>query len=83
MVSAAGSGELLFTPRIGALYGYQLLWAMMTLIEEGLEMAGVLILIYALLSYMANYAQEVRIRVGDRPALALDAAPASPYTNSR
>ncbi|WP_051030666.1 hypothetical protein [Geitlerinema sp. PCC 7407] len=61
----------------------RLLWAMMTLIEEGLEMAGVLILIYALLSYMANYAQEVRIRVGDRPALALDAAPASPYTNSR
>jgi Mn2+/Fe2+ NRAMP family transporter len=30
MVSAAGSGELLFTPRVGALYGYQLLWAMMT-----------------------------------------------------
>jgi Mn2+/Fe2+ NRAMP family transporter len=28
MVSAAGSGELLFTPRIGALYGYTLLWAM-------------------------------------------------------
>src|SRR5687767_1790157 len=28
MVSAAGSGELLFTPRIGALYGYSLLWAM-------------------------------------------------------
>jgi Mn2+/Fe2+ NRAMP family transporter len=29
MVSAAGSGELLFTPRVGALYGYQLLWAML------------------------------------------------------
>jgi Mn2+/Fe2+ NRAMP family transporter len=28
MVSAAGSGELLFTPRMGALYGYQLLWAL-------------------------------------------------------
>jgi Mn2+/Fe2+ NRAMP family transporter len=28
MVSAAGSGELLFTPRVGALYGYTLLWAM-------------------------------------------------------
>jgi Mn2+/Fe2+ NRAMP family transporter len=28
MVSAAGSGELLFTPRVGALYGYALLWAM-------------------------------------------------------
>ena len=28
MVSAAGSGELLFTPRVGALYGYSLLWAM-------------------------------------------------------
>jgi Mn2+/Fe2+ NRAMP family transporter len=27
MVSAAGSGELLFTPRIGAQYGYALLWA--------------------------------------------------------
>ncbi len=29
MVSAAGSGELLFTPRVGALHGYQLLWAML------------------------------------------------------
>ena len=28
MVSAAGSGELLFTPRVGALYGYALVWAM-------------------------------------------------------
>ena len=29
MVSAAGSGELLFTPRVGALYGYSLLWALL------------------------------------------------------
>ena len=29
MVSAAGSGELLFTPRIGSLYGYALLWALL------------------------------------------------------
>ena len=29
MVSAAGSGELLFTPRVGALHGYALLWAML------------------------------------------------------
>lgn len=29
MVSAAGSGELLFTPRIGAMHGYTLLWAML------------------------------------------------------
>jgi len=28
MVSAAGSGELLFSPRVGALYGYTLLWAL-------------------------------------------------------
>lgn len=28
MVSAAGSGELLFTPRIGAIYGYALAWAL-------------------------------------------------------
>ena len=28
MVSAAGSGELLFTPRVGALYGYALIWAL-------------------------------------------------------
>ena len=28
MVSAAGSGELLFTPRIGSQYGYALLWAL-------------------------------------------------------
>lgn len=30
MVSAAGSGEILFTPRVGALYGYTLVWAMLT-----------------------------------------------------
>lgn len=29
MVSAAGSGELLFTPRVGAQYGYALLWALL------------------------------------------------------
>lgn len=29
MVSAAGSGELLFTPRVGSLYGYTLLWALL------------------------------------------------------
>jgi Mn2+/Fe2+ NRAMP family transporter len=29
MVSAAGSGELLFTPRVGSLYGYSLIWAML------------------------------------------------------
>ncbi len=28
MVSAAGSGELLFTPRIGSIYGYSLVWAL-------------------------------------------------------
>ena len=28
MVSTAGSGELLFSPRVGALYGYTLLWAL-------------------------------------------------------
>jgi Mn2+/Fe2+ NRAMP family transporter len=28
MLSAAGSGELLFTPRIAAFYGYSLLWAL-------------------------------------------------------
>lgn len=32
MVSAAGSGELLFTPRIRAMYGYSLLWAMLAAI---------------------------------------------------
>lgn len=29
MVSAAGSGELLFTPRVAAQYGYALLWALL------------------------------------------------------
>jgi Mn2+/Fe2+ NRAMP family transporter len=29
MAAAAGAGELLFTPRIGALYGYTLLWALL------------------------------------------------------
>jgi Mn2+/Fe2+ NRAMP family transporter len=30
MVSAAGSGELLFTPRVGSMYGYALIWALLT-----------------------------------------------------
>ncbi len=29
MLSAAGSGELLFTPRIAALYGYNFFWALL------------------------------------------------------
>src|SRR5687768_10553575 len=29
MVTAAGSGELLFTPRVGSIYGYSLLWALL------------------------------------------------------
>src|SRR5688572_14259653 len=29
MVSATGSGELLFTPRVGSIYGYALIWAML------------------------------------------------------
>lgn len=29
MLSSAGSGELLFTPRVAAMYGYTLLWAML------------------------------------------------------
>ena len=33
MVSAAGSGELLFSPRVGALHGYTLLWAMLVAIS--------------------------------------------------
>jgi hypothetical protein len=37
MVSAIGSGELLFTPRVGALYGYSLLWALIVLARTGYE----------------------------------------------
>jgi Mn2+/Fe2+ NRAMP family transporter len=33
MVSAAGSGELLFTPRMGSLYGYQLLWMLLVAVS--------------------------------------------------
>jgi Mn2+/Fe2+ NRAMP family transporter len=33
MVSAAGSSELLFTPRVGALYSYALLWAMVAAVS--------------------------------------------------
>ncbi len=51
-----------------------MIWAVMTLTEEGLEMLGVLFLIRALLSYMAEYTREVRICVGDRPSLALESS---------
>ena len=33
MVSATGSGELLFTPRVGALYGYTLVWALIVAVS--------------------------------------------------
>ncbi len=33
MVSAAGSGELLFTPRIGSMYGYALVWALLAAVS--------------------------------------------------
>ena len=33
MLSAAGSGEVLFTPRIASLYGYSLLWALIAAVS--------------------------------------------------
>ena len=37
--------------------------------EEGLEMLGVVIFIYALMSYLASYVGQVRVKVVDRAAL--------------
>jgi len=49
-----------------ALYGQQnMTYALMATIEELLEMLGIVVLIYALLSYMSSHLKEIRVRVGD------------------
>jgi hypothetical protein len=53
-----------------------LVYTLLMTCEEALEMVGVLIFIYALISYLGNYVQEVRIRIDpDRHPLVADAVP--------
>ncbi len=48
------------------LYGQQnMTYALLTTLEELLEMLGVVVFIYALMSYMGTHLKEVRVRVGD------------------
>ncbi len=47
----------------------RMIWMALTTAEEALEFAGVILFIYALLSYMSVQIQEVRIRIGDRETL--------------
>lgn len=50
-----------------SLYGHRnLMFATLTTIEEVGEMAGVLIFIHALLSYISTYIGEVTIHIGDQ-----------------
>jgi len=50
-----------------SLHGHRnLMFATLTTIEEVGEMAGVLIFIYALLSYISTYIREVTIHIGDQ-----------------
>jgi len=49
-----------------ALYGYHnMTYAMIVTIEEFFEMQGIVVFIYALMSYMSLHLKEVRVRIGD------------------
>lgn len=49
-----------------ALYGDQnMTYAMIVTIEEFFEMQGIVVFIYALMSYMSLHLKEVRVRIGD------------------
>lgn len=45
-------------------------WLLLTTVEEGLEMAGVLTFIYALLTYIQEFIGELRIRIASSASLA-------------
>jgi len=48
-------------------HGGNLMYSMIATVEESLEMAGVILFIYAILAYIAETYQEVRLRVSDTP----------------
>jgi hypothetical protein len=49
-----------------ALYGYyNMTYAMIVTIEEFFEMQGIVVFIYALMSYISLHLKEVRVRIGD------------------
>ncbi len=49
-----------------ALYGQQnMTYALLAALEELLEMMGVVVFIYALMSYMSAHLKEVRLKIGD------------------
>ena len=56
-------GFELIDGRYAELYGEDLTYSMLTVIEESLEMAGAIIFNWALLVYFANNFKEVRIQV--------------------
>ena len=62
VVGALG-GDVLFTGPYGAIYGEQnLTYGLLATVEESLEMAGLIVFIWALLSYVANAYKEVRFQ---------------------
>lgn len=49
--------------------GRDFTYAMMTSIEELLEMLGAIVFIYALLSYMRSHMEEIQVRIDDRKSV--------------
>ena len=53
--------------RYADLYGMQnFVYALIATVEEFLEMAGVVVFIFALLSYMSSHLKDVKVHVGDK-----------------
>lgn len=74
MVAAAGSGELLFSPRAGSLYRYQLLWALLLALVLKWFIARE-IGRYAVVTGSSVLQGFAQLRRGARPALALILVP--------
>ena len=72
-------GMELVGARRADLYGYNnMIYVMITTIEESLEMMGVVVFIYALMSYMASHLNNIRVFIGDKASQSLVTGTRSP-----
>ena len=63
-------GMEMITGQYATLYGQRNLpYALLTTIEELLEMSGVLVFIYALLVYLRRYVKVIQLNIGNSPSL--------------
>ena len=55
--------------------GADMIYAMMTTIEEFLELLGVIVFIYALLSYLRSHTEVIQLRIDDRETVGVAIEP--------